>query len=207
MSAPIRLAVLISGGGRTLQNLIERIEDGSLGARIEVVISSRGKAGGLDRAREKSIPAKIVERKSFHNAESFSKTLTETLEPFPFDLLLMAGFMSLYLFPDRWAGRVMNIHPALLPHFGGKGFYGHHVHEAVIKSGAKESGCTVHYVDAEYDRGPIILQEKVPVLEGDTPDTLAARVFQAECRIYPEAIRKVAGEKLNITGDIGGGAH
>ena len=101
----------------------------------------------------------------------------------------------------------MNIHPALLPDFGGKGFYGHHVHEAVIKSGAKESGCTVHYADAEYDRGPIILQEKVPVLEGDTPDTLAARVFEAECRSYPEAIRKVAAEKLNIIGNIEGGIH
>ena len=202
MSSPIRLAVLISGDGRTLQNLIDRTGDGTLDARIEVVVSSRAKARGLERARAKTIPAKIVERKSFADTTAFSRAMTAALEPFPFDLLLMAGFMSLYLFPDRWAGRVLNIHPALLPRFGGKGFYGRRVHEAVLAAGARESGCTVHYADGEYDRGPIILQEKVPVLDGDTPATLADRVFEAECRAYPVAIRKVAAEKLGIGGGV-----
>ena len=100
--------------------------------------------------------------------------------------------IHLYLFPQKWAGRVLNIHPALLPQFGGKGFYGHKVHEAVLASGARESGCTVHFADHQYDTGAIILQRKVPVLAGDTADALAERVFQAECEAYPEAIRKVA---------------
>ena len=196
MKVPVRLGVLLSGSGRTLQNLIDRIADGSLRAKIEVVISSDPKAFGLERARKAGIPELVVARKPFKDAESYSRAMTEALERHPVDLILLAGFIHLYLFPPKWAGRVLNIHPALLPDFGGKGFYGHHVHEAVLRSGAKESGCTVHFADQRYDTGTIILQKRVHVLPGDTPDALAERVFQAECEAYPEAIRRVAAGEV-----------
>ncbi len=192
MNAPVHLGVLLSGGGRSLQNLIDRIADGSLDARIEIVVSSDPAAFGLERARKAGIPAAIVARKPFRDAAAHSAAVTEALERHPVDLVILAGYIHLYLFPQKWACRVLNIHPALLPAFGGKGFYGHKVHEEVLKAGAKESGCTVHFADHQYDHGAIILQKKVPVLAADTPETLAERVFQAECEAYPEAIRKVA---------------
>jgi len=185
MKVPIRLGVLLSGGGRTLQNLIDRIAEGSLHAKIEVVIASDPKAYGLERSRKAGIPAVVMARKPYKDAESYSRAVTEALERHPVDLVIMAGFIHLYLFPPKWAGRVLNIHPALLPEFGGKGFYGHRVHEAVLKAGARESGCTVHFADHRYDTGAIILQKRVPVLPGDTPDELAERVFTAECEAYP----------------------
>ena len=192
MNAPVHLGVLLSGSGRTLQNLIDRIGDGSLDAQIEIVVSSDPAAFGLERARKAGIPTAIMARKPFRDPESHSREVTQILERHPIDLVILAGYIHLYLFPQKWAGRVLNIHPALLPDFGGKGFYGHKVHEAVLKKGVKESGCTVHLADHQYDHGGIILQKKVPVLPGDTPETLAERVFQAECEAYPEAIRKVA---------------
>jgi len=192
MKNPVRLGVLLSGSGRTLQNLMDRIGDGSLPARISVVVSSHPDVKGLDRARAKKIPAVTVDYKKFDDAKYFSAAVTEELDRHPIDLVIMAGFIRRYLFPKKYEGRVLNIHPALLPDFGGKGYYGHHVHEAVLQSGAKESGCTVHLADLQYDRGPILLQKRVPVLPGDTPDTLAERVFQAECDAYPEAIRRMA---------------
>ena len=118
----------------------------------------------------------------------------------PVDLVIMAGFLRRWIFPAAYEGRVLNIHPALLPKYGGKGYYGHHVHEAVLKAGEKESGCTVHFADHHYDRGPILVQKRVPVLPGDTPDTLAARVFEAECEAYPEAIELVASGRVRIEG-------
>jgi formyltetrahydrofolate-dependent phosphoribosylglycinamide formyltransferase len=192
MKNPVRLGVLLSGGGRTLQNLIDRIEDGSLPAHIEVVVSSHPGVKGLERARAKKIPAVTVDYKQFDDAKAFSQAVTQELDRHPVDLVVMAGFIRRYLFPGKFEGRVLNIHPALLPDFGGKGMYGHHVHEAVLKSGAKESGCTVHLADLQYDRGPILLQKRVPILPDDDADALAERVFQAECVAYPEAIRKMA---------------
>jgi phosphoribosylglycinamide formyltransferase-1 len=192
MKNPVRLGVLLSGSGRTLQNLIDRIKDGSLPARIEVVISSHPDVKGLERAQAKKIPAVTVDYKRFDDAKAFSAAVTQELDRYPVDLVIMAGFIRHYLFPKKYEGRVLNIHPALLPDFGGKGYYGHHVHEAVLEAGKKESGCTVHLADLQYDRGPILLQKRVPVLPGDTPDALAERVFQAECEAYPEAIRKMA---------------
>ena len=193
MKVPVQLGVLLSGGGRTLQNLIDRIAQGSLPARIEVVVSSHPGAKGLDRAKAAKIPAVVVSYKDHPDAKSFSDAVTEVLDRHALDLVLMAGFIRRYLFPARYEGRVLNIHPALLPKFGGKGFWGHHVHEAVLAAGETESGCTVHVADRRYDRGPIVLQRKVPVLPGDTAEVLAERVFQAECEAYPEAILRVAG--------------
>lgn len=192
MKNPIRLGVLLSGSGRTLQNLIDRIQDRSLPARISVVVSSHAGVKGLDRARAAEIPAVLVDYKKHKDDKSFSAAVTAELEKHPVDLVVMAGFIRRYLFPAKFEGRVLNIHPALLPDFGGKGYYGHRVHEAVLTSGAKESGCTVHLADLQYDKGPILLQKRVPVLPGDTADTLAERVFQAECEAYPEAIRRMA---------------
>lgn len=198
MKNPVRIGVLLSGSGRTLQNLIDRIEDGSLPARIEVVISSHPDVKGLDRARKANIPVATVNWKSFTD-KTFSEAVTAELDKFPLDLIVMAGFIRRYLFPKKYEGRILNIHPALLPKFGGKGYYGHAVHEAVLKSDSKESGCTVHYVDLQYDHGPTILQKRVPVLPGDTPETLADRVFHAECEAYPEAIRRVAAGRGAVT--------
>ena len=198
MKNPIRLGVLLSGSGRTLQNLIDRIEDGSLSARIEVVISSHADVKGLDRARKANIPAVTVNWRSF-TEKTFSEAVTAELDKYPLDLVVMAGFIRRYLFPKKYEGRILNIHPALLPKFGGKGYYGHFVHEAVLKSDAKESGCTVHVVDLQYDHGPTILQKRVPVLPGDTPETLADRVFHAECEAYPEAIRRIAAGRGAVT--------
>ena len=186
----IDLAVLISGTGRTLKNLIER----DLPARIRVVLSSVAGAKGLDFARDAGIPAVTVERKSFGDEDAFSRALDAALEPYAVDLVLMAGLIHLWKFPPRYERKVLNIHPALLPEFGGKGYYGRRVHEAVLASGAKESGCTVHFADHDYDHGPVVLQKRVPVKPDDTPDTLAARVFEQECEAYPEAIRKLAEE-------------
>lgn len=197
MKGSIRLGVLISGSGRSLQNLIDRVADGSLSARIETVVSSHPGVKGLERARAAGIPAAVVHYRDFKDVDAFSRAVTAALDRHPADLIVMAGFLRRWIFPAAYEGRVLNIHPALLPKYGGKGFYGHHVHEAVLRAGEKESGCTVHFADHHYDRGPILVQKRVPVLPGDTPETLADRVFQAECEAYPEAIRKLALEKAS----------
>ena len=191
---PINLAVLISGAGRTFQNLIDCIERGELAAKIPLVISSVEDAKGIDIAKRQGVPTRIVSKKQFSAVENFSNAITRHLDTAKPDLVLMAGFIHLYRIPDKYLGRVINIHPALLPQFGGKGFYGRKVHEQVLKSGAKESGCTVHFADNVYDHGKIILQRRIPILSNDTPDTLAERVFREECIAYPEAIRIISGE-------------
>ncbi len=196
---PIKLGILLSGGGRTLQNLCEQIEDGRLPATVEVVVSSRADAYGIQRAQKFGRPVRVIERKTT-TPDEFNARITEALEAAKVDLVCMAGFLSLWPIPEAFRGRVMNIHPALLPDFGGKGFYGHHVHEAVLAARRTESGCTVHFCDNEYDCGPIILQRRVPVLPDDTPDTLAARVFEQECVAYPEAVRLFAAGRLDLRG-------
>ena len=141
-----------------------------------------------------------MERKAAGSLEEFSGRIFEHCRRVRAELVCLAGFLQLVQVPDDFRGRVMNIHPALIPAFCGKGFYGHHVHEAVLAYGAKVSGCTVHFVDNEYDHGPIILQRAVDVLDDDTSESLAARVFVEECEAYPEAIRLFAEEKLRIDG-------
>lgn len=185
----IRIAVLLSGSGRTLQNLIDKIAAGQLAANIVLVISNKSDAYGLMRAEEAGIATAIVTKQDFPGP-AFSDRIFTLIRKSRVDLVCMAGFLQLLTIPDDFTGRVLNIHPALLPDFGGHGMYGHHVHEAVLKAGVKESGCTVHIADNEYDRGTILIQKRVPVLDGDTPDTLAERVFAAECEAYPEAIQK-----------------
>lgn len=194
----LRLAVLLSGNGTTLQNLIDRTMDGRLTARIVLVVANHVEAFGLTRAERAGIPTAVVERKKCASRQEFSQFIFDACREEQAGLVCMAGFMQLLTIPDDFHNRVLNIHPSLIPAFCGKGYYGHHVHEAVLAYGAKVSGCTVHFADNQYDHGPIILQRTVPVLDDDTPDTLAARVFEQECEAYPEAIRLFAEKRLRI---------
>ena len=197
---PLRLAVLVSGGGTTLQNLLDRCADGRLAARVVLVVGSKADAFALERARTAALPAFAVERKAAGSLDEFSGRIFEHCRRERADLVCLAGFLQLVQVPDDFLGRVMNIHPALIPAFCGKGYYGHRVHEAVLAYGAKVSGCTVHFADNEYDHGPIVLQRPVPVLDDDTPQSLAQRVFVAECEAYPEAIRLFAEQRLHVEG-------
>jgi phosphoribosylglycinamide formyltransferase 1 len=199
-TAPLRLAVLLSGNGTTLQNLLDRIAANRLSAEIVLVVSSKADAFGLERACRAGLPTAIVSRKQSGSVEAFSEQIFAACRDVRADLVCLAGFLQLLLVPDDFLGRVMNIHPALIPAFCGKGFYGHHVHEAVLASGVKVSGCTVHFVDNEYDHGPIIFQRAVPALDDDTADRLAARIFEQECEAYPQAIQWFAEGRLRIEG-------
>jgi phosphoribosylglycinamide formyltransferase 1 len=200
LTKPTELAVLLSGSGTTLQNFIDRIADGSLPARVTVVLSSRSDAGGLERARRAGIPAIPFSRKEFPDVDRFNDALHEKLRRHRFDLIVLAGFLSPFQLRGIYKARVINVHPALIPAFSGTGWYGMKVHRGVIESGVKVTGCTVHFADEEYDHGPIILQEPVRVLDDDTPETLSARVQEAERRIYPEAIRLWGENRLRIEG-------
>ena len=186
---PLRIAFLLSGSGTTLENLLRHIDMGTVPGRVVVVLSDRAGVRGLDRARARGIPALVVERRAYRDGAAFDAAVEAALRPHAPDLVVMGGFLSLWRLPPDWKGRVLNVHPSLLPAFGGKGFYGDRVHAAVLESGATETGCTVHYVTNEYDRGPILLQRRVPVQPGDDVHTLAARVFEAEKLALAEAIR------------------
>lgn len=194
MNGP-RLAVLVSGGGTTLQNLADRIADGRLDAEIVLVLTSSPEAYALERAAKLGLPSAIVPWPGRSEAQRFSEELTRAVDASGADLAILAGFLRLWTLPPHWSGRVLNIHPALLPAHGGPGKYGRHVHESVLAAGDTESGCTVHFATNEYDAGPVILQRRVPVLADDTPSSLAARVFQAECAAYPAAIEQVWRER------------
>ncbi len=191
----LRLAVLISGGGRTMLNLHQRIADGSLHAVITSVVSSRGDVAGVTRSRDAGLTTVVVERRRL-SPDAFQGEVTQAIAGV--DLVCMAGFLSLWRIPDEFYGKVINIHPALLPEFGGAGMYGRRVHQAVLAAGKKFSGCTVHFCDNLYDHGPIILQRTVPVLAADTPDTLAARVYEQECIAYPEAIQLFVDGRISL---------
>jgi phosphoribosylglycinamide formyltransferase 1 len=195
-----RLAVLISGGGTTLRNLLAQMDEGRLSAEIPLVLSSNPAAKGLDFARDRGIATQVIERSSVESPAAFSEAVFGACRAASPQFVVMGGFLKHVLIPPDFENRVLNIHPGLIPAFCGKGMYGHHVHEAVLKYGAKVSGCTVHFVDNQYDHGPIILQRVVPVESADTPDSLAARVFEAECEAYPEALRLLASGRVEIVG-------
>ncbi|MBE3100561.1 MAG: phosphoribosylglycinamide formyltransferase [Planctomycetes bacterium] len=202
MANPIRLGVLLSGGGRTLENILDHIRGGKIPAEVAVVIASRPGIRGIEIGKAAGVPTHLVRPKEYPTVEAYSDAMVKLLDDARVDLILLAGFLSYWIIPPRYLGRVMNIHPALLPSFGGKGMYGHHVHEAVLARGCKVSGCTVHFVNNAYDEGPIILQRAVPAYAEDTPDDLAARVFEQECIAYPEAIRLFAEGRLRIEGGV-----
>jgi len=194
----IRLGILISGSGRTMMNLLDGIQRGELHAQIAIVISSLSNVTGVGKARNAGLPLKIIRKKDYSDLDAFSRRIEEELDAAQVDLVVQGGWMCLWKIPSQYENRVMNIHPALLPCFGGQGMFGHHVHEAVLAAGCKVSGCTVHFCTNEYDRGPIIVQRTCAVEEGDTPDTLADRVFEQECMAYPQAIKLFAEGRLQV---------
>jgi phosphoribosylglycinamide formyltransferase-1 len=196
---PIRLAVCASGGGTTLQNLLDKIRARKLRAEVVRVVASRPRIAAIDKANDAGIALALADRSATTAAE-FSRSVFDPIRQSQADLVVLGGFLALVEIPPDYAGKVINIHPALVPSFCGKGFHGQAVHRAVIEAGVKVTGCTVHFADTTYDTGPIILQRAVPVLDDDTPETVAARVFQAECQALPEAIALYANGRLRIEG-------
>lgn len=198
----INLGVLASGRGSNLQSIIDASVRGELDAEVKVVVSNNSKAYALERARNHTIPAVHLSHKQFDIAGQFDEALLKTLRRHEVELVVLAGYMKL-ISPrviGAYRNRILNIHPALLPSFGGKGMYGIHVHEAVLESGAKISGVTVHIVDEQYDHGPIVLQKAVAVADGDTPEALAARILPEEHKLYPKAIQLFAEGKIRVEG-------
>ena len=198
LNRPLKLAVLISGGGTTLTNFLKKKAAGELNIEVPLVIASRPDCGGIAKAQDAGLRCEVIRRRDFENTHDFSTTIFDLCREAEVDLVTLAGFLSLIHIPDDFQYRVMNIHPALIPAFCGHGFYGHKVHEAVVARGVKVSGCTVHFADNEYDHGPIIGQSTVPVKGTDTPDEVAANVFQAECELYPRVIQLFAAGKIKI---------
>ncbi len=195
-----RIAVFVSGAGRSLLNLADRIAAGALDAEIVLVVSSSATAAGLAHARRLGLRAEVVAPGPGGWPREGSRRAFELADAARADLVVLAGFLKVVEVPDRFALRVLNIHPALLPSFGGKGMWGHHVHEAVLASGARVSGCTVHYVTAEVDGGPIVEQRVVEVRDDDDVDALAARVFEAEKEALPSAIALHLEGRLEVRG-------
>ncbi|MCE2811341.1 MAG: phosphoribosylglycinamide formyltransferase [Planctomycetaceae bacterium] len=186
------IAVLISGGGTTLKNLIDRKAQNTLPVDFRLVVSSNPKAKGLDYAQESSIPTRVIRKKDFVDGQAHSDSMFKAIRDSGSKLVVMGGYLEHLLIPVDFEKRVINIHPSLIPAFCGKGMYGLYVHQAAIEFGVKVSGCTVHFVDNQYDHGPILLQRTCEVLDGDTPETLQRRVFELERDALPDAINKIA---------------
>ena len=201
----LRIAVFASGRGSNFRAILQAIHEGRIrNAEIVLVVSSNPDAGILDSARAHDIPAVHLDQKQFGSEQDFTKALLALLDRHRVNFIALAGYLK-KLSADvvrRFKNRIVNIHPALLPNFGGKGMYGIHVHEAVIKSGARKSGASVHIVDEEYDRGPVVLQQEVDVDPADTPESLAHKVLQVEHALYPEVIRLFADGRVKIAGRV-----
>ncbi|MDR0326704.1 MAG: phosphoribosylglycinamide formyltransferase [Planctomycetaceae bacterium] len=202
MTKKLRLAVFISGTGRTLKNLIDFIRTERLSAEVVVVVSSVPNVVGLQYAEEESIPIEIIERSHYGSLDEFSEANFSVCRAAQADYIVLAGYFRHLAIPKDFENRVLNIHPSLIPAFCGKGYYGNLVHSKVLEYGVKITGCTVHFVDQGYDTGPIILQKTVDIYEGDTANTLNDRVFAAECQAYPEAIELLAQERVSVVGRI-----
>ena len=194
MAKPYSITVLISGGGTTLKNLIDRRAAGKLNAEIVMVIASKPTAGGIQFAKDAGIPVHVVDHKAHATDQLFNDALFEKCRESNCNLVVCGGFLRLLIVPNDFENRIINIHPSLIPAYSGKGYYGMRVHKAVIESGEKQSGCSVHYVDNIYDHGSLIVQQAVDVLPSDTPETLQERVFQAECELLPSVINMLAAE-------------
>ena len=201
MTNPLPIAVLISGGGTTLKNLIDCRDRGDLPVDFRLVVSSRSDARGLEYAREADIPSVVLPRKRFADDQAHSQAIFAACQAHQAPWVVMGGFLCHVVIPQAYRNRVINIHPSLIPSFSGKGFYGLRVHQAAVDYGVKISGCTVHFVDDDYDHGPVILQRTCPVLDSDTAETLQRRVFEVECQALPEAIRIIAQGRLSIDSD------
>ena len=186
------IAVLISGGGTTLKNLIDRKSRNTLPVEFKLVVSSNSKAKGLEYAQESSIPTRVIRKKDFLDGQAHSNAMFEAIRDSGAKLVVMGGYLEHLLIPKDFENRVINIHPSLIPAFCGQGMFGLHVHQAALDFGVKVSGCTVHFVDNQYDHGPILLQRTCEVLDGDTPESLQRRVFELEREALPDAIAKLA---------------
>jgi phosphoribosylglycinamide formyltransferase 1 len=201
-SSKFSIAVLISGGGRTLKNFIDLAAEGHLPVDIRLVVSSTPSAGGLKFAEAAGIPTQVIRREEFARGsegdQAFGDAVFSACREAGVDCVAMAGFLKLAPVPSDFMGRVVNIHPALIPAFCGAGMYGHRVHQAVLDAGVKVTGCTVHFVDNQYDHGPIIWQQPVPVFDDDTADTLAKHVFEVEKEAYPHVLRLLAGGRIKL---------
>lgn len=198
MSSRLKLACLISGGGRTMMNLADRIDDRTLEADIELVIASSPDIAGVERAKSRGLDVRIAALPDFATEADRHDEITRWITGAEIDLVCLCGYLHLVRLDETLQGRVINIHPALLPEFGGPGMYGKHVHRAVLAAGKILSGCTVHFVDEQYDHGPTILQRTCPVRPNDDAETLAARVFEQECLAYPEAIRLIIEQRVTL---------
>ncbi|OGJ86089.1 MAG: phosphoribosylglycinamide formyltransferase [Candidatus Raymondbacteria bacterium RifOxyA12_full_50_37] len=194
------LAVFCSGGGSNLQSIIDNVSSGRIPARIGFVLSNNSVSRALERARKHAIPAIHFSGIHYPGPAAYEQAMLKLLEEHAIDIICLAGYMKLVPAQviRRYQGKILNIHPALLPKFGGKGMYGIHVHAAVIAAKEKESGATVHFVTEQYDDGPVIVQQCVPVLPGDTAEQLAERVLAVEHAIYPEAILRVVSGKASM---------
>jgi phosphoribosylglycinamide formyltransferase-1 len=202
MTRKVRVAVFVSGSGTNLQSLIDNCADELFPAEIVCVVSSKMKAYGLERARQHSIAAHCLRQKDFDNDELFGQAMLDLLHKHRIEMICLAGYLKLIpgRVVEKFRGRILNIHPALLPRFGGDGMYGMRVHEAVIASGETESGPTVHLVDEIYDNGDIVMQAKVPVMPDDTPESLQKRVLEAEHELYPLALKQLAENIISEEG-------
>lgn len=200
MNSPLRIAILASHGGSNMQAIIDRIADGTLPARIVLVVSNNSSSGALERARRAALPSLHLSARTEGGDDALDARLAAKIQAAGAQLVVLAGYMRpigpalLAAYP----GRILNIHPALLPRHGGAGMFGIAPHQAALAAGDNESGATVHIVDADYDRGPILLQEHVPILPDDTPETLQQRVLAVEHRIYPEVLRRIARGEIAL---------
>ncbi len=201
-AAPFRIAVFASGAGSNLGALLERFPPGGE-RKVALVVSDRDRAGALERARGAGVPVAVLRPRDFATPEDYGWKLLELLRGRDIDLIVLAGFLR--RIPanvvDAYRWRIVNVHPALLPRFGGPGMYGERVHAAVLAAGEAWSGASVHFVDAEYDRGPVIAQAKVPVVQGDTPESLALRVLSQEHRLLPEVVDLLASGRVQVKPD------
>lgn len=204
MSHPLRLAVFASGGGSNFAAILAAIADGRLDATPVLLVTDRPGIGAIEKAEAQRIPVAVLPPKDFADEEGFADALLDALDTRKADFVALAGYLK--KIPEAvvraYRHRMLNVHPALLPSFGGKGMYGRRVHEAVLGHGCRVSGATVHLVDADYDTGPIVLQTCVPVHPTDTPETLAARVLTVEHRLYPEALQCFAEGRATVEGGV-----
>jgi phosphoribosylglycinamide formyltransferase-1 len=198
---PGRIAFLLSGAGTTLANLLDRMDAGEVPGELAIVVSDRPDAKGLDVARGRGIEVAVVDRRAYADRAAFSQALESTLRTYGPDLVVLGGFLSVFHVPPDLKGRILNVHPSLLPDFGGEGFYGMRVHRAVLESGADVTGCTVHVVTDDVDHGPIVEQLEVPIAPDESAESLAEKVRQAERELYPRCIALFLEGRLHVEGD------
>ena len=198
----IKIAVWISGGGTTLSNILDCVSKGTLDVEVCLVVSSRSKVGGLEIAKSAGIEIQVVPTGSFDSPDQYRDEMFRRSRELGVHYVVMAGFLKHVLIPSDFTNRVVNIHPSLIPAFCGKGMYGNRVHQAVVDSGVTVSGCTVHFVDNEFDHGPIIYQQAVEVAEGDSAEDVRQRVFAAECEAYPKVLRWLNAGRISVDGSV-----